>query len=331
MNSKLYRWRHALTAGLLLGALLGAGCGGSEQAETFRATRVIALGDESSVIDDFNRDANGRKYSVDATVSATSTTLDCRLNPLWIQVLATRYGLVFPQCNPAPNAVVQPVSRIRANAGARSVDLAGQLAAQLAESALKAGDLVTVLVGQNDVLDQYARFPGVAEPQLIAEVEAAGARVGAVVNQMAGTGAKVLVSTIPNFGYTPFGTAQRVANPTGIDRAELLSRLSQRFNASLRSSILNDGRVIGLVLADEYFGTVVGAAGGNDFTNVVNGVCDLTKSTLTPPSILDCTTRTLVSGGSGDQWLWADSYHLSAGGQRSLGSVAVGRATTNPF
>ena len=331
MNSKMDRLRRVLTGGALLGALLAAGCGGSEQSETFRASRVIALGDESSVIEDVNGNANGRKYSVNATVSATNATLDCRLNPLWIQVLATHYGLVFPQCNPAPNAVAQPVSRIRAAPGARSADLAAQLDAQVAESPLRAGDMVTVLVGQHDVLAQYAQFPAVSEAQMTANLQAAGTLVGETVNRIVATGAKVLVSTIPNFGYTPFGTAERLANPSGVDRAELLSRLSLRFNAAIRSSIVNDGRLVGLVLTDEYLGGVVGAAGGADFSNVVRGVCDLTKSSLTPPSILDCTTRTLVSGGDGVRWLWADTYHLSAGGQRVLGSLAVGRATNNPF
>lgn len=331
MKSNLGRWRHALTGGVLLGALLAAGCGGDERSETFRAARVIALGDESSVIEDVNRDANGRKYSVNALASTASSRLNCKAHPIWIQVVATHYGLVFPQCNPAPGAVAQPASRIRATPGARSTDLAAQLAAQLAESPIGASDLVTVLVGQNDVLEQYARFPAASEAQITANLEAAAQEVGNVVNRIVATGARVLVSTIPNFGYTPYGTAQRIANPGGVDRAELLSRLSQRYNAVIRSTIVNDGRVIGLVLADEYYGVVVGAAGGNDFSNVVTGVCDLTKSSLTPPSILDCTTNTLVSGGDALRWLWADSYHLSAGGQSVLGTLAVARAINNPF
>lgn len=331
MMSKLDRWRHALTAGAVLAVLLATGCGGSEREETFRASRVIALGDESSVIEDFRGDANGRKYSVDATVSATDPTLNCKANPLWIQVVATHYGLVFPQCNPTPNAVAQPASRIRAVAGALSADLVTQLDAQLAESPLGASDLVTILVGQNDVLQQYAQFPTLSEAQITANLEAAGVAVGNVVNRIVATGARVLISTIPNFGYTPYGTAQRVLNPTGVDRAELLSRLSRRFNAAIRATIINDGRLIGLVLADEYFGIVISEGGGRDFTNVISGACDLTRSALNPPSILDCTALTLVSGADGVRWLWADTYHLSAGGQSALGALAVGRATNNPF
>ena len=58
----------------------------------------------------------------------------------------------------------------------------------------------------------------------------------------------------------------------------------------MRATIVNDGRMIGLVLADEYFQTVVKTASGGGFTNVTVPVCDLTKSTQAPPSALDCTT-----------------------------------------
>ena len=127
-----------------------AACGGGERRRNFRATRVVAFGDESSVIVDTNFDANGSKYSVNATVSETDATLACSLNPLWVQSVASLYGLVFPECNPAPTPVAAPTSRIRAAFGARAADLAAQIDAQQAESPLGAGDLVTVMIGANE-------------------------------------------------------------------------------------------------------------------------------------------------------------------------------------
>jgi outer membrane lipase/esterase len=328
VNSREKCGRRAAAA--LAATLLVAACGGGEETESnFRANRVIALGDESSLIVDTRNDANGSKYSVNATVSTTDQTLVCGVNAIWSQSVAASYGLVFPQCNPGPNAVAAPASRIRAAFGARAADLGAQIDAQQAESPLAAGDMVTVLIGEHDVLAEYRKFPATGGDQLVANVEAQGAEVGRQVNRITDTGAKVLLSTIMNVGYTPYATAQRLAH-SDTNRAALLSQLSQRFNASLRATIVNDGRRIGLVLLDELTVQVVNFPGFQGFTNPFTGVCDLTKSALTPPSILDCTPQTFVAGG-GPGYFWADDLHLSASAQNFLGSAAIERTRNNPF
>lgn len=330
MKSKLDHWRRALLGGAVLASAWLASCGGGSQVVKFVPTRVIAFGDETSVIDDFQGNANGRKYSVNATVSTTDLTLACQGNPLWIQMLANAHAIVFPQCNPPLGFVVNPSGRIRAAAGAQVADIPAQIDAQVAESGFTPSDLVTVLVGANDVLAQYATYPGTGEAQLTANLEAAGTALGDQVNRIANSGAKVLISTVPDLGITPFGLAERAAN-TDTDRSALLSRLTVRFNATMRAEILNDGHKIGLILADEYFRSVYNLVGNGGFANVTMGVCDLTKSALVPPSILDCTPATLVPGGGATTYLWADNTHLSAGGQQSLGSLAITRAQNNPF
>jgi hypothetical protein len=328
MKSKSDRWRRALLGTAMAAVLSLAACGGGEQVEAFAPDRVIAFGDENSVIVDVNGDANGRKYTVDATVSATDATLACKLNPIWIQVLASAYGFVFPECNPAPNAAAAPRSRIRAVADARIAGLAAQVDAQLAESALNGKDLVTVYIGQNDVLDEYAKYPTVGEAQLIANLEAIGTTLGQQVNRIADTGAKVVLATVPDVGATPFGLAEKSAH-TDIDRSALLTRLTARFNAGMRQTIYNDGRKIGLILADEYFNAVVRIVNGAGFVNVTAPVCDLPA--LPAPAVLNCTNLTLVSGGSAATWLWADNLHFSPGGHLSLGNLAITRAQNNPF
>ena len=65
----------------LAALLLVASCGGGGAPTTrFHASRVIAFGDESSLIVDTRQDANGSKYSVNATVSATDQTFVCGVN-----------------------------------------------------------------------------------------------------------------------------------------------------------------------------------------------------------------------------------------------------------
>ena len=321
--------RRALGAFAVAAAtLLAAACGGGEATATFRASRVVVFGDESSLLVD-SGDHNARKYSVNGIVSDTDPTITCTVNPLWVQAVATYYGLVFPECNASATPVVAPVSRIRATVGARAADLAAQIDAQQAESPLHEGDMTTVLIGANDVIAQYAQYPTLSEAELIANVEAAGAETGRQVNRIVDTGAKVLLATILDIGVTPFGVAERAAH-TDTDRAALLTRMSQRYNAGMRGTIVNDGRRIGLILLDEFVSAVAKFPGLDNYTNTTNGVCDLTKSTLTPPSILDCTSKTFIAGGSG-AYLWADDRHLSGTGQSSLGNLARARAQNNPF
>lgn len=323
--------RSALGAGVLACSLLAASCGGSgDQVSKFTAKRVLAFGDESSLIVDVNGNGNGFKYSINGVVSATDPTIACAFNALWIQSVAKVYNLVFPQCNTSTPPVASPSSRIRAALGARASDLSAQIDAQQAEAKIEEGDISTVMVGENDVLALYLQYPTVSEASLTANAAAAGAAVGTQVNRLADAGSRVLVSTIVDVGLTPFAVAEKAAH-TDTDRAALLTRLSARFNASLRATMVNDGRRIGLILLDELVSAVGKFSGLNGFRNSSVGACDLTKSTRVPPSVLDCSDLTLITGAGSNSYLWADDRHLSAGGQASLGSLAVTRAHNNPF
>jgi outer membrane lipase/esterase len=321
--------RRALAGVAVTAGVLAASCGGGQQVSQFHPSRIVAFGDETSLIVDLNNDGNGSKYTVNATVSTTDPTIACALNPIWVQSVAASYGLVFPQCNPPATAVSTPTSRIRATFGAQAADLAAQIDAQQAESPLGAGDMVTVLVGDNDVINQYLQYPAVSEVQLTANIQAAGAEAGRQVNRMADLGAKVLLATAIDVGGTPFAIAEKAAH-ADTDRAALLTRLTSQFNASLRGTITNDGRRIGLILLDELISAIVKFPGLDGFTDTTDAVCDLTQSKLTPPSILDCTSLTLVPNGSG-AFLWADDRHLSASAHNLFGSLAITRAQNNPF
>ena len=71
--------RSALGAGVLACSLLAASCGGSgDQVSKFTAKRVLAFGDESSLIVDVNGNGNGLKYAINATVSSTDPAIACR-------------------------------------------------------------------------------------------------------------------------------------------------------------------------------------------------------------------------------------------------------------
>lgn len=312
--------RAALRVAGLAAALAGAACGGGDQATTFSAQRVIALGDESSVVT-----AEGKKYSVNAFANDSTSALDCRNSPIWVQTVAVRYGLAFPQCPGVPAAAVPSTSRIRAAAGATVADLAAQIDAQIADGGIGTGDLVTLLVGANDVIAQFAQIPAIGEAQVLANLDAAGAALSAQANRLAALDARVLISTIPDIGRTPFAGDRSAAAAATNPNPVLLSRLSTRFNDAMLSTLLNDGRKIGLIQLDQYLIAVDRAAGlgQGSFVNVTQGSCAV--------ALPDCTPATLLTGAGANAWLWADDRHLGAGGQNSLGSLAVSRATTNPF
>lgn len=311
MSFKLKTWP---AAALLATALLAA-CGGSgDQIEPFQPTRVLAFGDEASLLT-----AQGRKYTVNSL--DTNNVLDCTLNPIWTQTLAASYGLVFPQCNPTN---VATTSRILAQDNATVAAVTAQVDAFVAGGdSFAAKDLVTVLAGTHDVLAQYDRWvAGTSEAEVLAAAEAAGTALAQQVNRIANAGGKVLISTIPNVGVTPYAVAQETARAGS---ADLLSRLTARFNSRLRVNLENDGRKIGLILADENIDAIVRFGAG--FANVNAPACN----TATVGDVTQCTTATLVATGAENTYLWADTLQLSIAGHRVLGGLAVTRARGNPF
>jgi outer membrane lipase/esterase len=289
-----------------------ASCGGGDRVSTFSPQRLIAFGDESSVIT-----TDGKKYTVNGVVAAGAIV--CSTNHNWVLHLAQAFGLVFAQCNPGAATVT---ALTYATPGAKVADITTQIDQHLASGSFGGQDLVTVLAGANDVIEQYRLFPGVSETTLIATVEARGAALAAQVNRVALAGGKVLISTVPDLSLTPFAAAENAADPTS-DRAALIGRLVDRFNARLRISLINDGSMIGLVFGDQVVQLMVRIPANYALADVANAAC----TTALP----DCTTQTLVTGASADTWLWADSLQLTPAGHRQLGASAEGRARNNPF
>ena len=307
--------RSALRAGVLAAVLLLAACGGGGQTNSFRASRVIAFGDEFSVIN-----SNGSKYTVNAVAAGSTSAVDCTSNLLWVQIVASVYGLVFPQC---ASGVPDPASRIYAANGAVVADLSAQIDAYISNGGATSGDLVTVLVGANDVVGQFVQYPAVGEDQLLSNLEAAGTELANQVNRLAGLGVKVLVSTIPDVGLMPYAGDRSVGSTDG--NPPLLSRLSTRFNDALLANLTNDGHKIGLIQLDEYLRSVdtSSRAGQGPFNETTRPACVV--------ALPNCTTNTLVPEAVGAAWLWADPRHLGPTGQSSLGALAVTRAQNNPF
>jgi hypothetical protein len=336
MNLMSKLLRRAPAAVVAVAAIVLGACGGGVETDPFVPTRLVVFGDELSVLEDIDDDANARKYTVNA-LKEDKVTRDCVNNAIWVQHLGNHFGLVMPQCNPM--AVVSPPSRNYAAPDARIA----QITAQIDEHFRSGGgfgekDLVTVLGGTNDVIDIYGNFltEAARDPQnpdhvkaardaAIDAARAAGNALGQQVTRIAKATGKVVISTLPDLGVTPFALAQNLLLG-GTGPSALLSELSNELNTELRLALPNDsGRYIGLVLLNEsvqYY-----AKNPSGFVNVTDAACDVTKA----PQVQDCTSLTLVQDGAAATYMWADRLWLSPGMHAQLGSLAITRATSNPF
>jgi outer membrane lipase/esterase len=279
--------------------------------EPFEPTRILAMGDQTSRLE-----ADGRKYTVNALVEG-GTALDCETHPLWVQIVAEVFDLAFPQC---PGENTAPTGVMLAANGAKAADIQAQVDSVAAT--FTDDDLVTMLVGANDIIELYAQFPTRSEDDIAAELRARGRSWGAQINRVAQAGPAVLVVTVPDLGKTPFALAEESANA---GRAALLTRLTDQYNAGMRLEIINDGRMIGLAFGDLEVQNIVRFPGAFGFSNVTEAAC------LASAPLPNCTTATLVTDADAINWLWADDRHLSPGGHNRLGAIAASRATNNPF
>jgi phospholipase/lecithinase/hemolysin len=304
----------AALAALGAGILVAACGGGTSQVEPFEPDQLVVFGDESSLVQ-----ADGRRYTVNPR-NSTSGAIDCALQPIWTQAVAARLGFVFTGCNPA-DATGTP-AQMRAAAGALADDVKAQIDQQLAAGGFSGNGLATVLAGGNDILALYAEFPRRSEEELLAEAGERGERLARQINRLVELGPRVLVTTVPDLGYSPYARAQQAAF-TDTDRAALISRLVAAFNGSVRTTILNDGRYIGLVLGDEAVQAIARLPEAFGVKNVTSAACTV--------ALPGCTDQTLAESASSAAWLWADDRHLAYAGHVQLGNLAVARATGNPF
>jgi outer membrane lipase/esterase len=310
------------TWGAVVGVALLASCGGSgEQVEPFVPTRVVVFGDEQSLLL-----PDGRKYSINA-INSTTNLVDCALSPVWTQSLAASFGIVFPGC---PGTVTTPQGLMHAAVNAKVADVAAQIDAHLASDGFSRTDLVTVFVGLHDLLDLYAQFPARARENLILDAKVLGEALARQVNRIALAGGRTLFVTVQDLGRTPFALAERTANPGAVDRAQLLTDLTDSFNDALKFSVINDGRFLGQVAGFEISVAVSNNAALNGFNNATVAAC---RDTV---PLLDCTSNTLITdannvAATAKGYFWADATHLSSGANDSLSSAAQTRARGNPF
>jgi outer membrane lipase/esterase len=316
----LRRGAMAAAAGLLL-----VSCGGgSSQVDPFKPTRVLAFGDELSLVE-----SDGRKHSIngfkqttaaDGTVTESATELDCTRYPVWTQSVATSFGLPFANCL---GAAATAGGQMLARTGDKVADLAAQIAA-VQGAAFNDDDLALVMIGMHDVLELYGQYPTRGKAELLAAAEARGVALGQQINALAQRGPAVVVLTVYDLGLTPFALAQNTSTGDAT-RSGFLTQLTAAFNDSMSITLINDGRLIGLALPDIDLQNNVKFPTSFGLTNVVAPAC------RTDAVLPGCNTKTLVDTATATTWLWADNLHPSPAFQARLAAAAETRARSNPF
>lgn len=301
-------------------ALMSACGGGAGQIEKFEPTRLLSFGDEHSLLT-----SDGRRYGINGLkADTTPAVIDCAANPIWVQALSTQFKLPFAQCN-AANETVKAF--MFAKVGAKVADVKVQIDQMLASSgSVGPKDLISILVGEHDLIELYQRYPVQSESQLIAEAEVRGRALADQVNRLANANGRVVVLTTFDIGLTPYALAEKAAH-TDTDRAALMSRLTAAFNLELRLKLINDGRLIAIVLADE---TVTQMARFPGYF-ASQGLADVTRAACAV-ALPDCRTDTMVPEvATNTTWLWADDRRLGYFAQGSIGTAAAQRVDSHPF
>jgi hypothetical protein len=175
MNFRIDHWsaaalRRGLVAVSVVGSVLLGSCGGSTTTQEFAPKRMLVFGDESNVLTGGSpapsRDA--KKYTINALDA--NAELDCRLNLLWVQWLATNFNFVFTECN--LNNVPAAAFNF-AKAGAKVADAVGQVNVWLSQgNSFGPTDLVTVMVGQNDIIEIYEAYVAAGDTSKAAQDQA---------------------------------------------------------------------------------------------------------------------------------------------------------------
>lgn len=296
-------------------ALLAACGGGGTTVDPFVPKRMIVFGDEHSLLT-----PDGKRYAVNAVQTVNGVTFaDCAANPIWIQTVAAGFNIVLAACNNS----ARPANSLQyAQVGAKVAQVRTQIDQHLASGSVGPTDLITVLAGLHDILELYTQYPALGEPQLLAAAGERGRALAQQVNRLANANGRVLVLTLPNVGNTPFAVIER-ATRTDTNRAALLRNLSGEFNRQLRLNLIDDGRLIGLVLADELVDAFVEFPSSFGLSNVTQGACAET--------LPNCTTDTLLPGASATTWLWADNLRFGSSAHTQIGNSALTRAARNPF
>ncbi|RTL32859.1 MAG: hypothetical protein EKK47_03785 [Burkholderiales bacterium] len=252
----------------------------------------------------------------------------CSASNNWVKYVAMAFGFNFPNsCDSGSGAVSYAAN------GAHVAEIVAQVAAHQGE--LGDGVLVTIMGGQNDIIDLYNAVhgspPTMTEDQAITELKSRAAQLARAVGVIFNSGAKVIVALTPDLGQSPLATTDGTST--------LLSNLTAAFNNTFYIENVarnyNDGRKVAGVNTS-YITDPNTRSSSYVYTTPA---CDSTKTvqysnqmpspvTSDKPAngVLYCTSDNLATNASVSTYIWADDRHFAPAGHVQIGSTAYNRA-----
>lgn len=253
---------------------------------------------------------------------------DCAASSVWVKGVARSFGLGFGAQTDCSSDGAGATNY--AEAGAKVADVISAL--QTRRGQMKEDVLVTVMVGHNDIIEQYeivkaAGYTNSSIQAAEAVLAERGRALASAIKSVTDTGAKVILVKTPNLKRSPFAISE--------GRGSVLNDLSEALNQAVyvNPEISRLGRSVAGVDTNDIALVDTTTSG---YTNEVAAcdpalLFDPATNTLVPETSLDdmprvCTSFTLKSGITPSSYIWATPRHLGPGAQSYIGSLAFNRA-----
>lgn len=298
-----------------------------ETLPTFGYFKSVNTGDVFNVVTRIDVGTGSYASTSGALKLTTDQFYNCSASTIWTQVVARAFGKGYEaDCQLDRAGAVS-----HAVAGAKVAELSAQIAQAKSAGQLKSGALVTVWLGQNDLVEIFDSAASLADKEAAAKARAATLIDG--VKQILATGAKVVLVNAPNLAYSPYALAKNAVScadvsdrPCNPEMDALVVAFNKQLITSLGTEYALNGRQLGYVDAAQLTNTY---ARSTSYEN--KRQCDAAKmarpdGTPDSSSLAYCHTGTLVNDGNVANYLWADDVRVSWTLHSVIASTAVTRA-----
>ncbi len=257
----------------------------------------------------------------------TDQIYNCAATTIWTQYVARAFGKGYAADCPLDRSGAVSFAADKA----KVADLASQIAAAKSAGQLNEGALVTVWLGQNDLVEIFDNA-GITDKAAAATQRAITLIDG--VKQILATGAKVVLVNAPNLAYSPYALALKSeacagvsARPCNPDMDALVVAFNKQLITSLGTEYALNGRKLGYVDAAQLTNSYARSTSHENKRQ-----CDAAKmtrpdGTLDNTSLLYCNSATLVSDSNIGAYLWTDDRHLSITLHNLIAQTALTRAS----
>lgn len=264
------------------------------------------------------------KREVDAgpTLQRTSSVdYACNVPSNWVQIVARAYGKGF--ANDCPQETLGGAVS-HAALGAKTADVINQINAHRGEITSKT--VVTIMVGQNDILEQYAAIQATTQSEAgaIAVLQSRAADMAAAIRSIIDQGGKVVLALTPDLGQTPLAV--------GAGTTTLMTNLVRAYNDRLYITGL--GNVSGRSLAGVNPESLTKPGTRSTSYQYVTPLCDA-AAVLRPDGgapanddekLLYCTSQYYTSGTAASTAIWADTKRAAPLLHNLIGVTVYNRA-----